>query len=58
MEEKPPPKRGAGGKAPSVGCFCAYLAGCQGISAPFILPTKGPPSLLGGYYIGKNNFQN
>ena len=37
----PPPKRGGwGAKPPSLGCFCAYIGGRQGISAPFILPTQ------------------
>ena len=37
---KPPPKRGGQfGKAPSLGCFCAYIVGRHGTSAPLILPT-------------------
>ena len=32
---------GLGVKPPSLGCFCAYIAGC-GISAPFILSTQNP----------------
>ena len=48
---------GWGVKAPNLGCFCTYIAGSQGISAPFILPTQNPwfptgpppPSLLGGW---------
>ena len=31
-----------GGEAPSLSCFCAYVGGCQHISAPFILPTQNP----------------
>ena len=43
MGEKPPPKRGAGGKASKFRLFfCAYIGGCRGISAPFILPTQNP----------------
>ena len=32
----------------SLGCFCAYIGGCRGISAPFFSP---PPKtrLLGGW---------
>ena len=37
LGRKPPP--------PSLGCFCAYIGGCRGISAPFIFPTR----LLGGW---------
>ena len=33
---------GAGGFAPSLGCFCAYIGGRRGISALFILPTQKP----------------
>ena len=53
---KTPPKRGTGGKAPSLGYFCAYIDGRRGISTPFILPTQNPGShpwspysLLGGF---------
>ena len=33
---------GAGGFAPSLGYFCAYIGGRRGISALFILPTQKP----------------
>ena len=31
-----------GAKPSSLGCFRAYISGCQGISAPFILNTQIP----------------
>ena len=40
MGAKPHLKGGLGAKPHSLGCFCAYIAGCRGISAPFILPTQ------------------
>ena len=42
MGGEAPPKRGAGGKAPSLGCFCAYIAGCRHFS-PFYSPHPKPP---------------
>ena len=36
-------KGGPGGKTPSLGCFCAYIGGCRGISAPFYFPHPKPP---------------
>ena len=53
MGAKPHIKGGTGGKAPSLGCFCAYigLGGCRGFSASahFILPTQNPRLQLGGW---------
>ena len=54
----PPPKKGGGGKAPSLGCVCAYIGGCGGISAPFILPTQNLrfPRRGGGLLVGWKGF--
>ena len=48
---KPPPKRGLWGKAPSLGCFCAYIGGCRGISASFIFPTQNHCWVVLGDYL-------
>ena len=38
-----------------VGCFCAYIASCRGISVPFILSAQNsrfPACLVGGDFKG------
>ena len=47
MGAKPHLKGGWGQseKPLSLGCFCAYIAGCRGISAPFIPPSQNPQFL-------------
>ena len=47
---------GLGAKPLCLGCFCAYIGGCRGISALLFSPPKTPgsqqgppPSLLGGW---------
>ena len=35
-------KGGVGAKPHSLGCFCAYIGGCPGISATFIFPSQNP----------------
>ena len=37
-------------KGGNLGCFCVYVSGCRGISAPLFSPPKTPGShLLGGW---------
>ena len=62
---KSPPKRGVGERAPSLGCFCAYIGGRRGISAPFIHPTQNPrfppvvpPRLLGFKGLSRMNMSS
>ena len=52
-------ERGLGAKPPILGCFCAYIGGCRGISANFIFPTQNPRfCLLGGWKGSAQVFAN
>ena len=51
MGAKPHLKWGLWAKPPSLGCFCAYIGGCQGNSPhpKLPVPTCGPSRLLGNF---------